>query len=125
MVDPAAEQVIVELQDIADMIDGLVERIGDRRAIPPQEVEDMQAELALLKQRLERGARYGTVDGMKRPQSRWESAYFSGPVSKGLAYFGIRANSHPIKADWIGKLTGLEAEFRMPLSNLRADAGLE
>src|SRR5690606_34788208 len=108
MSDPAAERVIAELESIAGMVNGLIGRIADRRAIPPFEVEDMQAELAALKSRLERGKKYGTVDGTRRAQTRWESAYFASVVSESLAFLGIRANSHPLKADWMHKLTGLD-----------------
>lgn len=120
-----AQHVAAEMDALHAAMESLIRKIGDRRTIPHEEVEQLRLELAELKERLERGARYGTVDGAKRPQSPWESAYFAPAVSKAKAFLGIRSNSHPTTAGWVGQLTGAQLDIGMPLANLKAELGTE
>ncbi|GAA3928705.1 hypothetical protein [Luteimonas lutimaris] len=112
-------EVVAEMEAIHAAMDDLMNKIGDRRAIPRDEVEQLQDELAAIRSRLDRGAKYGTVDGAKRAQSPIESAYFAGAVFQAKANLGIRVNSHPIQSGWIGRLIGASADIGMPLANLR------
>ncbi|MGV8921336.1 MAG: hypothetical protein ACOH2R_26760 [Pseudomonas sp.] len=114
-----AELIVAELTAIHEAMESLVGKVAERRRIPHDEVEQLRFELAEMKGRLERGSRYGTVDGAKRPQSALESAFFQPAVSKAKAFLGIRANSHPINARWMEQLMSAQSTIGMPLENLK------
>lgn len=112
--------VLAELKAIHADMERLMDAIGEKRSFTPEETEQLRADLKALKERLARGAKYGTADGEGRIPTQVESAFFAGAVKKASAFIGINANSRPGQ-DWFSRLYGVQVDIGHAIAELEAE----
>lgn len=92
--------VIMELRKFKKDINELMDFLRDKKIISIDEKTECQSKLKVLKEKLKRATKTGTVDGAKRPLSHYESAYFQPAVRSASANCNVAINSHPINSNW-------------------------
>lgn len=116
-----------ELQFIARAMQGLEKRCGDLADqiggaghLSPSARGEISAAYAELKTDLKTAAKFGTVDGTRRSQSRGEQCFFGPAVKRAAIALRPATNSHPIHSRWTHSLLEARREFSYYLAQLEA-----
>jgi hypothetical protein len=113
-----AKDVILALRIFANDIRELMDAIADRTSISRDEKEDLQSKFKDLKARLKVAGNLGTVDGTKRPLTRFESAFFQPATHSASVNCLVAVNTHPIRSNWFSCLYGMEIDIQHMLGQL-------
>ncbi len=110
--------VTTALRNFLQRIDEIIELLEGRTRISDDEKHHVQALYTSLKSDLKATSKTGTVDGKNRPLTQDESAFFARPVQQSAAFLRAPINSHPIKSNWVGALTGIRLNFTDALNQI-------
>jgi hypothetical protein len=113
-----ALQIIRALKEYEAEINCLMEMIGDKKFLAPHKKSECQSKFKNLKESLKLAAKIGTVDGVKRVLTDYESAYFQPAVNSAFVNCNVAVNSHPIKSNWFSCIYDMNIDISDMLSQL-------
>jgi hypothetical protein len=118
MNEQEAIPVIMKLKEFKKDINELMDFLRDKKTISINDKIECQSKLKVLKEKLKYATKMGTVDGVKRPHSHYERAYFKPAVMSASANCNIAINSHPINSNWFFCLYDMDIDITHLLDQL-------
>ena len=108
---PEVAAVTTQLRGFRDEIDSMLDRIGDKRFIPREEVEQLREDLKALKARLKTAT--------KQPaRNETERLFLLPAVQTASANLLVSVGSHPVKSHWFGNLYDVRDDINHLLHQL-------
>jgi len=98
--------------------DELIELIGEKRYLNPDERAKVQQRYRLLKDDLKEAAKNGTVSGKRLPKTRAEDCFYDPAVRRAAIDLRPATNSHPITSNWLSAVFEARSEFSYWLHNM-------
>jgi hypothetical protein len=113
-----ASPIIKALKEYEAEINCLMKMIEDKKFLTPHEKSECQSKFRDLKENLKLAAKIGTVDGVKKELTDYESAYFQPAINSAYISCNVATNSHPIKSNWLSCLYDMNDDITHMLSQL-------
>lgn len=106
-----AKDVILALRRYEELLNEIVDAIGDRTSMSPFEKADLQNKLSSVKEEIKSAAIRNKVRADRGPQTPMERHYFEPAVRGASANFRVKTNSNPITSNWIACLSSVRIDI--------------
>lgn len=121
MDDPRKQAVVDALTAFSRQTHEIIDRIGDRQAVSPNEKIAIKSLYRTLKTDLKNAAERAAANEGALAGTKWEGYYYSPAVMKASNALRAKSNTHPIKSNWMRSLADAEREISYYLYQLQKE----